>query len=263
MVLEKIVSIRAAIRKPEWMFIIGGVVSVVCTFIAFLVFPSSVGLFLVFLITVVMTPFMVNLMSYEEAETEVQIERRIKLNFFQRHEDMLKIYIAFFTGMILSLSILFLILPEKTVEKVFEDQVNEINIVRGSIIFPSTFQKILFNNISVLLLSFFFAFLFGSGAIFILSWNASVLAAAIGLLAKSIGGVKGLPVAVLTFFPHGSLEIIAYFIAGIAGGLASAVVARRRSKWFWVVMKDSSKLMAVAASFLIIAAIIESAIISF
>jgi hypothetical protein len=45
-------------------------------------------------------------MSYEEAETEVQIERRMKLNFFQRHEDMLRIYIAFFTGMILSLSIL-------------------------------------------------------------------------------------------------------------------------------------------------------------
>jgi len=263
MVLEKVVSIRAAVRKPEWMFVIGGFVSVISTFIAFLVFPSSVGLFLVFLITIAMTPFMVNLMSYEEAETEVQIERRIKLNFFQRHEDMLQIYAAFFSGIILSLSILFLILPEKTVETIFENQVNEINLIRGNITLPTTFQEILSNNIGVLLLSFFFAFLFGSGAIFILAWNASVLASAIGLLAKSIGGVKGLPVAVLTFFPHGSLEIIAYFIAGIAGGLVSAVVARKRSKWFWVVMKDSSKLMAIAASFLILAAIVETAILSF
>ncbi len=263
MVLERIVSIRDAIKKPSWMFIIGGIISVICTFIAFLVFPSSVGLFTVFLITLVMTPFMVNLMSYEEAETETQIEKRARLNFFQRHEDVLKIYIAFFTGMIFSLSILFLILPEKTVEKIFDDQVKEINIIRGSVVFPSTFQKIVLNNIGVLILSFLFAFLFGSGAIFILAWNASVLASAIGITAKAVGGMKGLPVAVLTFFPHGSLEIIAYFIAGIAGGLVSAVITRRKSRWFWVVTQDSSKLMGISTLLLIIAALIESAVISF
>lgn len=245
------------------MFIIGGLVSVICIFIAFLVFPSSVGLFTVFLITIAMTPFMINLMSYEEAETEEEIERKIKSNFFQRHTDVLKIYIAFFTGMIFALSILFLVLPEKTVEKLFEDQVREINLIRGSVTFPSSFQKIVFNNISVLVLCFLFAFLFGSGAIFILAWNASVLASAIGLTAKSIGGVTGLPVALLSFLPHGSFEIIAYFIVGIAGGLVSAAITRRKSRLFWVVIQDSFKLVGVSAFLLIIGAVIESAIISF
>lgn len=261
MVLEKIVPIRDAIKHPTWMFVIGGIVSVICIFIAFLVFPSSIGLFTVFLITFAMTPFMVNLMSYEEAETEEEIERKIKSNFFQRHIDILKIYVAFFAGMIFALSILFLILPEKTVERLFEDQIREINIIRGSVVFPSTFQRIIFNNIGVLVLSFLFAFLFGSGAIFILSWNASVLASAIGLTAKSIGGIKGLPVAVLTFLPHGSFEIVAYFIAGIAGGLVSAVIVRRKSKWFWVVVQDSFKMIGVATFLLIIGAFIESTII--
>ena len=210
-----------------------------------------------------MAPFMCNLMRYEEIETEEEIEKRVKLNFFQRHADVLKVYIAFFGGMIFALSILFLILPEATVEKIFEDQVNEINLVMGSAMFPSSFQRIILNNTSVMFLSFLFAFLFGSGAIFILAWNASILAAAIGLVAKSIGGLKGLPTAVLTFLPHGSFEIIAYFIAGIAGGLISAVIVRKKSKWFWVVTHDGFKLMVVGMIFLVIGATIESAIISF
>lgn len=260
--MEKIVSIRDAIRHPVWMFLIGGVVSVACSFIAFLVFPSSPGLFMVFLITLAMTPFMVNLMSYEEAETEGEIEKKINLNFFQRHTDVLRIYMTFFTGMIFALSILFLTLPQKTVEKLFGDQINEINLIRGNFALPSTFEKILFNNIGVMGLAFLFAFLFGSGAIFILAWNASVLASAIGLTAKSIGGFTGLPAALLTFFPHGSFEIVAYFIAGIAGGLVSAVVARKKSRWFWVVVQDSFKMIGLATFFLIIGAIIESMMIS-
>ena len=256
-------SIRDAMRHPSWMFVIGSIVSVVCIFIAFWVFPSKIGLFTVFLITFAMAPFMCNLMIHEEVETEQEIEKKVKLNFFQRHSDILKVYMAFFAGMIFSLSILFIVLPENTVKTIFEDQISEINLIRGSAAFPSSFQKIIFNNIGVLFLSFLFAFLFGAGAIFILAWNASILAAAIGLVAKSLGGLKGLPSAVMTFLPHGSFEIMAYFIAGIAGGLISAVILRRKSKWFWIVTQDGFKLIAVSIFLLIIGAVIESAIISF
>ena len=210
-----------------------------------------------------MAPFMVSLMRHEEEETEEEIERKLKLNFFQRHTDILRIYMAFFTGMIFASTILFLTLPESTVEKLFGDQIREINLIRGSFSLPGTFEKIILNNIGVMGLSFLFAFLFGSGAIFILAWNASVLSSAIGLTAKSIGGVGGLPAALLTFLPHGSFEIIAYFIAGIAGGLVSAVVVRKRSKWFWVVVQDGFKMIGISTFFLIIGAIIETMLISF
>ena len=140
---------------------------------------------------------------------------------------------------------------------------SEIKAITGNVAFPSTFQRIIFNNVSVLFLSFLFAFLFGSGAIFILAWNASVLSAAIGLVAKGIGGLRGFPTAILTFLPHGSFEILAYFIAGVAGGLISAVIMRRKSKWFWVVTKDGFKMIAVAIFLLIIGAVIETTIISF
>ncbi len=258
MVLERLISLRTALKNPLAMFVVGGLVAISSLLISFIVFTESVGLFTTILITMAMTPFMVNLLYYEEAETESQIAQQKSANFITRHADIITVYTAFFLGMVLSLSIAFIFLPETIVEKIFEDQITEIDVIRGGFVSMSMFQRILINNIGVLLISFLFSFLFGSGAIFILSWNASVLSTAIGLAAKSIGGVHGLPLAVMIFFPHGSLEILAYFVGAIAGGLVSAAVTRKTSKQFWPVVNDSMKLIAIAMVFLVVAAFIES-----
>lgn len=257
MVLERLVSIRTAMKKPVWMFVIGGIVSVACLIISYLVFQTSVGMFTAFLVTFAVTPFMVNLTSMEEAREE-QIPDIEKMNIFQRHRQILSVYIAFFAGMILTLSIVYLSFPSPVVQKIFEDQINEITLIRGNVTFGGTYETILLNNLGVLFLTFLFSFLFGAGAVFILAWNASVLAAAIGMAAKSIGGIAAFPLATLMFFPHGSLEILAYFIGGIAGGLVSAVISKRKSGKMFLIIKDSLQLMAVSVVLLIVAAFIES-----
>ena len=256
MVLEKLVSVRTAVKEPGWMFLIGGIISVTCLTISFFIFETSVGLFTTFLVTFSMTPFMLNLVVRQEEIEEDEREIK-KLNILQRHKDILKVYAAFFAGMILSLSIIYLMLPEHTVEKLFEDQINEIKIIRGSFLFFDNFQKIILNNIGVLFLCFVLSFIFGAGAIFILAWNASVLSAAIGMAAKSIGGLKGLPLAVIIFFPHGVPEILAYFIGGIAGGIISAAIVRRKSPRFFFIVRDSFKLMGISVLLLVLAAFIE------
>ncbi len=259
MVLEKIISIRKAVKNPWWMLLIGGVVSVICLAISFVIFPSSVGLFTVFLITIVMTPFMLNLTRYEEARDEELIKERKELGLFQRHREILIIYTAFFVGMILSFSIVFLILPQSITQNLFENQINEIKLIRGQATSPGgTLSAIVINNIGVLFIAFLFSLLFGAGAIFILAWNASILSTAIGMAAGSMGGITGLPLALLVFFPHGSLEILAYFIGGIAGGLISVAITRRKSKWSSFVFKDSFKLVAVSVVLLIVAGVIET-----
>lgn len=262
MVLEKLVTIREAVTHPLWMFVIGAVVSMISLFISFLIFPDAVGMFTTVLVTFIMTPFMVNLLTYEAFTTELEIKKRIKQNFFQRHWDMLAIYTLFFSGMIIALSLIFVFLPDSTVEKLFKDQINEIKIIRGNFLFSSTFLKIATNNIGVLVLSLLFAFIFGSGAVFILSWNASVLAAAIGLTAKSVGGVSGIPVALVTYLPHGVFEIAAYFLGGIAGGILSAVLMKRKTELFNVMINDSIKVLAVAISLLMIGALVETMIMA-
>jgi len=258
LVLEKLISVREAVRNPSWLLLISGIVSVTCLFISFIVFPQSVGIFTTFLITLAMTPFMVNLMSYEEVKEEEMIEKKKNLNIFQRNREILLVYTALFCGIVISLVIIFLVLPETVAEKLFNEQMDEIARIRGSVIFVDTVQKIFANNIGVLFLAFLFSFLFGSGAIFVLAWNASILSTAIGLTAKSLGGLRAVPLAVLTYFPHGSLEILAYFMAGVAGGAISVAITRRHGKCFKLVLMDMLLLLGFAIGLLFVAGIIES-----
>lgn len=262
MVLEKVVSIREAIKHPLWMFVIGAFISLVSLFMAFLIFPESAGLFTTVFITFAMTPFMVNLITYETTLTDLDIKKKIKQSFFERYKEILYVYTAFFGGMIIALSLTFIFLPDETVNKLFQDQINEIRIIRGSFLFSNTFLKIAVNNVGVLVLTALFGFLFGSGAIFILSWNASVLSTAIGLTAKSVGGLHGVPIALATYLPHGVFEIAAYFLGGIAGGILSAALMSRKTELFNVIIKDSVKVLVIATFLLFVGAVIETFLIS-
>jgi len=258
MVLERLASVREALKNPVSIFYLGGIISSVSLLISFIIFPSSVGLMCTFFITLSITPFINRLISYEEKrEEELGIEEFEVMSIFERYRGIIRIYALFFAGVILSLSIIFLMLPEDIVQKMFEDQINEIKLIRGSFI-GGTFGKILLNNIGVLLITFFLSLIFGAGSIFILSWNASVLATAIGLTAKALGGFKALPLAILTYFPHGSLELLAYFIGAIAGGILSVAMSKRYTTKFRIILKDSVLLMMVAVWLLVVAGAIET-----
>ncbi|MBI2543117.1 MAG: stage II sporulation protein M [Candidatus Aenigmarchaeota archaeon] len=261
MVLESIISARQAVRHPVWMFFIGVFIAAISLFISFLVFPQSIGMFTSIVITFIMTPLMVNLLLREEVVTEVELRRNERQNFLQRHKNIITVYVAFFSGVIISLSLIFLFLPEATVNSIFQDQINAINIIRGSFLFSSTFLKISLNNIGVLLIAFLFSLIFGSGAIFILAWNASVLSTAIGLTAKSVGGLHGIPIALMTYLPHGIFEIMAYFLGGIAGGILSAALMKRKTKLFSIIVKDSLKVLGLAIFLLLVGAVIETFVI--
>lgn len=261
MVLERLVSVRTALKQPFWVFILGGIISTICMAVSFLIFQTSVGLLSNFLITFAIMPFMLDFIRYESSKMEQNSEQLKEMNIFQRHRGVLLVYTAFFAGMVLTQSILYLMIPESWSQKLFEDQVNQINIIRGDVAFGGTLESIFSNNVGVLLLSFLFSFLFGAGAIFILSWNASVLSAAIGMTAKSIGGLGAIPLAVLGYFPHGSLEILAYFIGGISGGLISIAITRKSTAKMNFIIKDSLELIAGSVILLVIAGIIETTMI--
>ena len=257
LVLERIVTVKDALRQPVWVFIAGGIISTISLAISFAIFHESIGLFSCFLTTFAAMPFMMNLARYEESLIESSPGLQ-EMNIFKRHERIIKAYCAFFAGMILTQSIIYIILPENIVEKVFEDQLREIQRIRGSFAFGGTFFSIFLNNVSVLTLCFLFSFIYGAGAIFILSWNASVLSTAIGMTAKSLGGWKAIPLALLTYFPHGSLEILAYFIGGIAGSLVSVSLSKRRPYKISLILKDSMELMMVAIILLLLGAGVET-----
>ncbi len=258
MVLESILSGKKNRKQPMMIFLLSVLISVISIFISYTVFKENTGLFTVVIISLIMVPFMNTMLMDEEEETEKTGKGE---SFFKRHGDIILAYAAMFVGMILAMSIAFVILPQTTVERIFDHQIKEIDLIQGKFSFGVQFLDILANNISVLMLAFLFSFLLGTGAVLILAWNASVLSAAIGLIANTLGGVTGIPAAVLIFIPHGTFEILAYFIGGIAGGLVSAAVMKNSSENFGYILKDSIGMIAISFICLIIGAVIETFVI--
>ncbi|MBI2145310.1 stage II sporulation protein M [Candidatus Woesearchaeota archaeon] len=146
--------------------------------------------------------------------------------------------------------------------------------VEGCLSAPTeSFVKIFLNNIKVLFFVLIFAFFYGAGSIFILAWNATVVAAAIGIFVRnslsSVAASLGFSsvsayfssysLGLLRYLTHGWLEILAYFIAALAGGIISVAVARHtfNSRGFRKVLLDSVDLVALSLGALFLAAIVE------
>ena len=117
--------------------------------------------------------------------------------------------------------------------------------------------EIFTNNIFVMIFTIIFSLAFSAGAIFILAWNASVIATAMAIFSKA--SISALPDALLRYMIHGIPEIAAYFAAALAGGIISIAIIRHDFKQarFWHIMQDSLDLILLAIIILIIAALLE------
>ena len=113
------------------------------------------------------------------------------------------------------------------------------------------------NNIYVLLFTLIFSLIFGAGVIFVLAWNASVIAAAVGIFTKL--EISALPLGLARYAIHGLPEIAAYFVVALAGGLVSVAVIKHEfgTEKFWEVLQDSLNLIILGVVILFIAAILE------
>ena len=90
-----------------------------------------------------------------------------------------------FLGITLACAIWYVVLPQNIVTGLFETQTSTIQAINSRVTGAVTgpwplFSKIFFNNVKVLIFCILFSFVYGAGAIFILTWNASVIGTAIG-----------------------------------------------------------------------------------
>ena len=262
MVLESLFPAKKIESKPVDMLILSFIVSIACVFISYLVFPAYAGIIAPLLAAVAVAPLIYRVFAIEEEVEREEAEGMIKENFLDRHEDTIRIFTMFFVGCLLAVLFIASFMPESFVGSAFSQQVSEINSIRsmgtGSALNKTMLDIIIMNNIKVMAFSFFLSFIIGTGAVFILAWNASILGV---YLANFIR--KGLYAHFLIqstgIMPHAIVEIGAYFLAGIAGGVLSAGVLREKlaSKEFRLVLRDSVILMGLAAFAVIIGAYIE------
>jgi uncharacterized membrane protein SpoIIM required for sporulation len=274
MVIESLINPKKAEGRPWEMFFLGFLYASIAVFLSLWIFQDYSSLVMVFLTVFASIPVVFTLIAIEEKKDSMAKSEKFLL---KEHSKALAVLIFLFLGYTIAFSLWFVVLPQDTVGNMFNVQLDTIRSINAGVTglgAGSGFvMQIFSNNIKVMVFCIMFAFLFGAGAIFILTWNASVIAAAIGSFVRNnvanysevvgIGKLTGYfhvgSLGLLRYMIHGIPEILAYFAAGLAGGIISVAVIRHDfgSKNFNRILYDSLDLVVIAILILFVAALME------
>ena len=263
--LESLLRPKRAEKNIWDVFLIAIVFSVIGVVFAVQIFPAQASVFSVSLITMMFLPFFQKLFEVEERK-----DYKLHKNIFLRHRLLFSVFVLFFLGLVIALSFLYVFLPQ--VRGAFNMQEDwyrsQGRTITGHVTASEDFSLFLINNTQVLLMVFILSTIFGAGAVFILVWNASVIAVYVGFVINSfirsgvsyeIAYVLGVPVGLGSIALHGIPEIAAYFVAALAGGMLSVAILREKLKGhFEKIFIDSIIFLVLAEVLIILAAFIEA-----
>lgn len=271
MVLESLFNPFMVKKKPWEMFLAGFAFSVIGLLLSYFVFRDSAGLLMVFLIVIATLPMLYTTIKNEE---ELDLKINSELRLLKEHTKVLAFLMFWFLGITVALSLAYILLPAEMTTTIFSFQhqaIGKVNAsIQGNVVKSDLFVRVFLNNLKVIFFCIIFSFLYGAGGIFILSWNASVVAAAIGNLFKteiaSIASAVGFSsisayfgVATFSFFrymTHGLLEMFAYFTAGLAGGIISIALIKHNLENDKVLV-DALDLILISLGILLVAGLVE------
>ena len=275
MVVEYFLNPFKAEKKPWEMFFLGFLYTSIGIFLSLWIFRNEASLIMVFMITMAALPIFYNTMRLEESK-DLLMDKESEI--LREHNKAIAFFMYLFIGITIACAVWYVILPSSTVSQLFDKQTGTIQAINnqgsGNVIHNmNAFWRIFFNNFKVLAFSILFSFVYGAGAIFILSWNATVIGSAIGNFIRanissytsSLGLLEAgnyfhvVSLGLLKYSIHGVPEIAAYFYGGLAGGIISVAIIKKhfRTKKFPAIMRDFSELVLIAIGFLIAASFLE------
>ncbi len=279
MVLESLVNPWRMEAHPGKMIGIGFAYATIGLWLARWVFEGYASLVMVFLTTMAAIPLMVNTIKYEETKDLRDLQERFLI---KEHGRALFAFLLLFIGSTLAFAFWYAVLPSGELNLVFGTQTEAIAAINRTPTGTNTgaatsvaeaFKIIFVNNFRVLVFCILFSFLYGSGAIFILIWNASVIGAAVGSFfrrelaaASSLVGAPSLAQyfssawdSLWRYALHGLPEILAYFTAGLAGGIIGIAVIRHDfgTRKFEHIILDSADLLLLSVALLVASALVE------
>lgn len=275
---ELLLNPKKAERQPWELFFVGFFyASLALLFVNWIfagnpVFSKYVSMLTITFTVILSMPFIYFTMKLEE---EKELKYDLKGSLLKEHGKAVLAFLWLFLGFLLAYSIFYIVFPnfagqnfQAQIEQYcdinmpakFKECVKQYGGVLDMAVTSRSGEKVIeifVNNIYVLIFSLIFSIIFGAGAIFILAWNASVIATAIGIFSRS--SLANLPTALARYLIHGLPEIAAYFTAALAGGIIGIAIIRRdiKSERFWHILKDSLDLIIISVILLIIAALIE------
>ena len=275
--LESIINPKKMERGPLKMFFIGLIYASISTLGVKWAFGNDpvlykyAGMIVVTFCVMFSLPFMYFLIKQEEEEDE-QVEGFFSV--WKIHSDAIYAFLWIFLGFIIAFSFWNIAVGDSNLFNAqmesycainsptnIQDCITKYSIesykITGSAIKLHRFVSIIENNAIVMVLTLLFSLIFGAGAIFVLAWNASVIAGAIGIFTKY--SLSGIPKGLARYMIHGFPEVAAYFITALAGGMFGVSFLRNsfRDKKFLRVIENIVVLLFLSILILIGAAFIE------
>ena len=225
---------KEAEGHPFEVFFVSFVYALVGSGVALIISSTFASILLVLLTLVALLP-----MYYRVTVLEAKRTENIKLKEFKllrAHVGSAKFFAMLFFGLLAGFFAWFIFSPTTVVQNLFSTQIATITSINS---FSGQFSSsvsdvhfIFFSNLRLLGLTAMLSLIFGAGAFFILSWNASIIAVAMGSFFKDLSGSMTLyylvPVTVARYLLHGTLEIVAYFLGGLAGSILFVEIVRHR-----------------------------------
>jgi uncharacterized membrane protein SpoIIM required for sporulation len=237
-------------KKPAFAAIAAAFFVLIGFIAAFFVFSASLSMAMVAFGSLLLLPFIIKIL---EPNTEYELPKgkpRRLSDIFKTHNRLIVFYIFLFFGMALEYMLLFAVLPPALSDSAFSNQMALIGPV-AQFGLPDAFATILGNNLMILIIAFALSVFFGAGSIFVLNYNASIAGVLYGSAFRTlIWGTAPFTANLLFFIPHTILEILAYLLAAVGGGILVRGLTKEN-------IRDSAVLFVISLMVLILAAWVE------
>ncbi|MBI2659025.1 hypothetical protein HYX05_02910 [Candidatus Woesearchaeota archaeon] len=275
MVLEEFFKADWVDKRPVYSLFLGAFFTLVSFATSLFIFrstPNFIGISTLLFTVILIVPAINKLFDIEE-----RIESKENLSFFQKHEHIIDFFVYFFIGVFIVLFVIALIKPglvfsEQQLYNIEAQQAPQAQEGRKLPPPPETgsslkqAERLLRNNLYVMVISFALSLFYGSGAMFLIILNASAFASALARVVRSsLPGIDFLTVYSyilcnlgIMFF-HTIPETAGYLIAAISGGVLSHAFMREKigGKNFRIVVKDAFILLIISYLVLLAAAAVE------
>jgi uncharacterized membrane protein SpoIIM required for sporulation len=198
--------------------------------------------------------------------------------FALRKHPVIKLYLIFVVASFVTMLIWYLCSSASVNRVIFFEQITYLSQSKHTFFTQITgkfadnlvpaFTSIFFNNMRVLHYVFFASLIFGAGALFLLLWNASILAVAVGqkiqMLVANSNSIWTLILKLVMYLITMSFYVIfefgAYILIAIAASIAAIAFLRHRydSREFRIIIKDVVTLYVICIVMVLVGALLEA-----
>ena len=191
MVFEALLDPLKAERNPLDSFLIGLLYPSIAILLTLWIFNGQGSLIMITIVVLASMILMYNVIRLEEQKDKDMTKESTIL---KEHSKAVSFFSFLFLGFLVSFALWFTLLPYESSQELFSLQIETIKSINSPItgkffLDYGEINSIFYSNMGVVLFSVLFSFFFGAGAIFILTWNASVIGTAIGVFIRNNLGV--------------------------------------------------------------------------